>query len=88
MAVKDTSKVSVTDLTEAQGKAEHARLEADIAAHDRRYYEEDAPTVSDRHPRQVLRAPEIKTDPCREVESIRCRTMGAWRTPVVGLSPG
>jgi DNA ligase (NAD+) len=47
MAVKDTSKVSVTDLTEAQGKAEHARLEADIAAHDRRYYEEDAPTVSD-----------------------------------------
>jgi DNA ligase (NAD+) len=47
MAVKDTSKVSVADLTEAQGKAEHARLEAEIAAHDRRYYEEDAPTVSD-----------------------------------------
>jgi DNA ligase (NAD+) len=37
----------VADLTEAQGKAEHARLEAEIAAHDRRYYEEDAPTVSD-----------------------------------------
>jgi len=47
MAVKDTSKVSLGDLTEAQAKAEHERLEAEIAAHDRRYYEEDAPTVSD-----------------------------------------
>src|SRR6266566_1403044 len=47
MAVKDSSKASVGYLTEAQAKAEHARLEAEIAAHDRRYYEEDAPTVSD-----------------------------------------
>ena len=37
----------MADLTEAQAKAEHARLEAEITAHDRRYYEEDAPTVSD-----------------------------------------
>jgi DNA ligase (NAD+) len=44
---KNAAKVSVDDLTEAQAKAEHARLEADIAAHDRRYYQEDAPTVSD-----------------------------------------
>ena len=35
------------DLTEAQAKAELARLEAAIAAHDRRYYAEDAPSVSD-----------------------------------------
>jgi DNA ligase (NAD+) len=47
MMSKDTSKTRVSDLTEAQAKAEHARLEAEIAAHDRRYYEEDAPTVSD-----------------------------------------
>jgi DNA ligase (NAD+) len=47
MAAKDTSKVSAGDLTEAQAKAEHARLEAEIAAHDQRYYAEDAPTVSD-----------------------------------------
>src|SRR5260370_8055408 len=47
MAVKDTSKVSVSELTDAQAKAEHARLEAEIAAHDRRYYQEDTPTVSD-----------------------------------------
>src|SRR5580658_1331132 len=34
-------------LTEAQAKAEHGRLAAEIAAHDRRYYQDDAPTVSD-----------------------------------------
>jgi DNA ligase (NAD+) len=47
MVAKDTLKTSVDHLTEAQAKAEHARLEAEIGAHDRRYYEEDAPTVSD-----------------------------------------
>jgi DNA ligase (NAD+) len=47
MAVKESSKASVGDLTEAQAKAEHTRLEAEIGAHDRRYYDEDAPTVSD-----------------------------------------
>ena len=43
----DTSKIAVDELTAAQAKTEHARLEAEIAAHDRRYYQEDAPTVSD-----------------------------------------
>ncbi len=47
MAPKDTSKTPVGDLTEKQAKAEHAQLEAEIAEHDRRYYQEDAPTVSD-----------------------------------------
>ena len=47
MAPKDTSKTPVDDLTEKQAKAEHARLEAEIAEHDRRYYQEDAPSVSD-----------------------------------------
>jgi len=47
MARKDASKLAVDVLTTAQAKAEHARLEAEIAAHDRRYYQEDAPNVSD-----------------------------------------
>jgi DNA ligase (NAD+) len=47
MAPKDSSKLPVDELTAAQAKAEHARLQADIAAHDRRYYQEDAPSVSD-----------------------------------------
>jgi DNA ligase (NAD+) len=38
---------AVDDLTEKQAKAEHARLQTEIAAHDKRYYQDDAPTVSD-----------------------------------------
>jgi DNA ligase (NAD+) len=37
----------VDSLTPAQGRREHARLEKEIAEHDRRYYAEDAPTISD-----------------------------------------
>jgi DNA ligase (NAD+) len=47
MAPKDACKIAVDELTAAQAKAEHARLEAEIAAHDRRYYQQDAPSVSD-----------------------------------------
>src|SRR5260370_41855791 len=47
MAAKDTTKLPIDDLTEKQAKAEHARLEAEIAGHDRRYYQDDAPSVSD-----------------------------------------
>jgi DNA ligase (NAD+) len=43
----DAAKIAVDELTAAQAEAEHARLEAEIAAHDRRYYQEDAPSVSD-----------------------------------------
>jgi DNA ligase (NAD+) len=47
MAKKAAKQPSVDDLTEKQAKAEHARLAAEIGAHDRRYYQDDAPTVSD-----------------------------------------
>ena len=44
---KDVTKLPVSDLTEKQGAAEHARLQDEISEHDRRYYVNDAPTVSD-----------------------------------------
>jgi len=47
MAAKDIAKLPVGDLTEKQAKAEHARLGGEIAEHDRRYYQDDAPSVSD-----------------------------------------
>jgi DNA ligase (NAD+) len=47
MPPRDTSKIDVDALSAAQAKAEHARLEAEIRAHDERYYQKDAPTVSD-----------------------------------------
>src|SRR5215831_9046074 len=39
--------VAVEDLTERQAKAEHAQLQTEIAAHDKRYYQDDAPSVTD-----------------------------------------
>ncbi|MGO9702009.1 MAG: NAD-dependent DNA ligase LigA [Xanthobacteraceae bacterium] len=47
MPRRDKNDIAVDDLTEKQAKAEHARLAEEIAEHDRRYYQEDAPTVSD-----------------------------------------
>jgi DNA ligase (NAD+) len=38
---------SVEELTPLEARAEHARLHQEITAHDRRYYQDDAPTVSD-----------------------------------------
>jgi DNA ligase (NAD+) len=47
MAAKKPKIIPVADLTARQAKAEHARLEAEITKHDRAYYQEDAPTVTD-----------------------------------------
>jgi DNA ligase (NAD+) len=43
----DPGGIAVDALTEAAAKAELARLGAEIAEHDRRYYQEDAPSISD-----------------------------------------
>jgi DNA ligase (NAD+) len=37
----------IESLEPAQARREHARLQKEIATHDRRYYTEDAPTISD-----------------------------------------
>src|SRR5689334_14393370 len=47
MAARDASKIAVPDLSEKQAKAEHARLHAELTEHDKRYYQDDKPTVSD-----------------------------------------
>jgi DNA ligase (NAD+) len=47
MASHDASKTKPAELIEAQAKAELKRLAAEIAAHDRRYYQEDKPSVTD-----------------------------------------
>src|SRR5437588_256580 len=38
---------AVSDLKASEAKTEHERLGAEIAAHDKRYYQDDAPAVSD-----------------------------------------
>src|SRR3954451_8698252 len=47
MAARDASKVSVSELSEKQARAEHARLHDELTEHDKRYYQHDAPTISD-----------------------------------------
>jgi DNA ligase (NAD+) len=47
MARRDKSETPVDDFSEKQAKAEHTRLAAEIAGHDRRYYQDDAPTATD-----------------------------------------
>ncbi|MFZ3354149.1 MAG: NAD-dependent DNA ligase LigA [Xanthobacteraceae bacterium] len=73
MASKDTTKLPVDDLTEKQAKAEHARFAQEIAGHDRRYYQDDAPTVSDAeydHLRQRYNAIEARFPQLRTAESL------------------
>jgi DNA ligase (NAD+) len=47
MTKNDASKTAVDALTEPSAKAELKRLAAEIGEHDKRYFQEDAPTVSD-----------------------------------------
>jgi DNA ligase (NAD+) len=47
MAARNPSTIAVEALTEKQAEAELARLAAEIAGHDARYYQEDRPSVSD-----------------------------------------
>jgi DNA ligase (NAD+) len=70
MARRDTS---VESLSEKQAQAEHARLAAEIAEHDRRYYQDDAPAVSDAEYdalRQRYNAIEARFPQLRTAESL------------------
>ncbi|MEX2126896.1 MAG: NAD-dependent DNA ligase LigA [Xanthobacteraceae bacterium] len=70
MARKTSSKSQpVEKLTAKEAKVEHARLEAEITGHDKRYYQQDAPTISDadydalrrRYEQIEARFPELQT---------------------------
>jgi DNA ligase (NAD+) len=44
-ASKSKSLPPVADLTNAQAKVEHKRLALELEGHDKRYYQDDAPSV-------------------------------------------
>jgi DNA ligase (NAD+) len=46
-AAKAKTLPDVADLTKAQAKVEHKRLALELEGHDRRYYQEDAPSITD-----------------------------------------
>jgi len=80
MPRREKSETSVEDLTEKQAKAEHARLAAEIAEHDRRYYQDDAPTVSDAEYDRLRRryaAIEARFPQLRTLESLTQRVGAA-----------
>ena len=79
-SVSDKSGSPVEDLTERQATAEHARLEAEIAEHDRRYYQEDAPSVSDAEYdglRRRYEAIEVRFPQLRTLQSLTQRVGAA-----------
>src|SRR3954467_11820837 len=47
MAKSKKTLVDVAKLTKAQAKVEHMRLALELEAHDKRYYQDDAPSVTD-----------------------------------------
>jgi DNA ligase (NAD+) len=80
MARREKTDTAVDALTEKQAKAEHARLAAEIAEHDRRYYQEDAPTASDAEYDELRRryaAIEARFPQLRTLESLSQRVGAA-----------
>ena len=47
MAARNVAKIVVSELSAKQAKAEHERLHAELSEHDKRYYQNDAPTITD-----------------------------------------
>ena len=46
-AAKAKKLPDVSDLTRAQAKVEHMRLALELETHDKRYYQDDAPSITD-----------------------------------------
>jgi len=74
--------IPVERLSEKQAKAEHARLAAELAEHDRRYYQEDRPIISDAEYdalRRRFEAIEARFPRLRTAESLRVGAAPAAR---------
>jgi len=75
-----TDKTPVEFLTAKQAKAEHARLTAEIAEHDRRYYQQDQPSIPDAEYdalRQRYNAIEARFPDLRTLESLSMKVGAA-----------
>src|SRR5262245_7935660 len=98
MKSKDAGKIAPDQLTQAGAKAELRRLAAEIAGHDDRYYQHDAPTISDaeydalriRNAEIEARFPElVRADsPSRRVGAKPARGFAKLRHAVPMLSLG
>ena len=76
MAKIKTDKTTVDLLTAKQAQVEHARLTAEIGGHDKRYYQDDRPSVTDaeydalrqRYNAIETRFPDLRTQDSRSVK--------------------
>ncbi len=81
MAPKKSDPVPIKDLTAKQAKAEHARLEAEISAHDKRYYQHDKPSVSDAEYDALRRRYEALEEQFPELHSLTSLTRKVGAAP-------
>src|ERR1700729_3886374 len=76
MAKIKTDKTTVDLLTAKQAQVEHARLTAEIGGHDKRYYQDDRPSITDaeydalrqRYDAIETRFPDLRTQDSRSVK--------------------
>lgn len=69
------------ELSAKEAKAEHARLETEISAHDKRYYQQDAPTVSDADYDALRRRYEALEEQFPELHSLTSLTRKVGAAP-------
>jgi DNA ligase (NAD+) len=80
MPAKTITNLPVDALTLAQARKEHVRLGLEISAHDKRYYQDDAPTVTDAEYdalRQRYNAIEARFPDLRTLESLSMKVGAA-----------
>ncbi|HVX99550.1 MAG TPA: NAD-dependent DNA ligase LigA [Pseudorhodoplanes sp.] len=86
MAVRYHAKIPVEELTLRQAKSEHARLEAEIAEHDRRYYQQDAPTISDAEYDELRRRYTAIEERFPDLRTLTSLTQKVGAAPVRGFA--
>ncbi len=83
---RNSGTIDVDALTPAQGKAEHARLEAELRKHDEAYYQQDAPTVSDAEYDALRRRYEAVEERFPELRTLTSLTRKVGAAPARGFA--
>jgi DNA ligase (NAD+) len=83
---KQSKEIPVDKLTQKQAKAEHTRLAGEIAAHDKRYYQDDAPTVSDAGYDRLLQRYQAIEARFPELRTLESLTMRVGAAPARGFA--
>src|SRR3954453_14234995 len=83
---RDSGTIDVDALTPAQGKAEHARLEAELRKHDEAYYQRDAPPARDAEYAALRRRYEAIEKRFPELRTLESLTRKVGAAPARGFA--